>query len=134
MILGLVIGLLAPSVASAHEPMFGARFGYYASSEHPFLGAEVLIPVSRAIEFNPNVEYVFADGLTAPGGDLRVWSSARHVERALPALRELLELPFEHVIVWDAPQNSQSAASSSPTSGPMMNWPCESTRWIARSM
>jgi len=42
---------------------------------------------------------VFADALTAPGGDLRVWSTPWHEERVLPALRALLELPFEHVIV-----------------------------------
>jgi glyoxylase-like metal-dependent hydrolase (beta-lactamase superfamily II) len=42
---------------------------------------------------------VFADALTAPGGDLRVWATPWHEERALPALRKLLELPFEHVIV-----------------------------------
>ncbi len=42
---------------------------------------------------------VFADALTAPEGELRVWSSPSHEERALPALRALLELPFEHVIV-----------------------------------
>jgi glyoxylase-like metal-dependent hydrolase (beta-lactamase superfamily II) len=42
---------------------------------------------------------VFADALTAPGGELRVWASPCHKERALPALRALLELPFEHVIV-----------------------------------
>jgi hypothetical protein len=42
---------------------------------------------------------VFADALTAPEGKLRVWSTPWHKERALPALRELLELPFEHVIV-----------------------------------
>jgi glyoxylase-like metal-dependent hydrolase (beta-lactamase superfamily II) len=42
---------------------------------------------------------VFADALTAPGGELRVWVSPFHQERALPALRALLELPFEHVIV-----------------------------------
>jgi hypothetical protein len=42
---------------------------------------------------------VFADGLTAPGGELRVWATPWHRERALPALRSLLELPFEHVIV-----------------------------------
>jgi glyoxylase-like metal-dependent hydrolase (beta-lactamase superfamily II) len=42
---------------------------------------------------------VFADGLTAPGGELRVWATAWHEERALPALRRLLELPFELVIV-----------------------------------
>jgi glyoxylase-like metal-dependent hydrolase (beta-lactamase superfamily II) len=42
---------------------------------------------------------VFADALTAPEGELRVWRSPAHEERALPALRALLELPFEHVIV-----------------------------------
>jgi glyoxylase-like metal-dependent hydrolase (beta-lactamase superfamily II) len=43
---------------------------------------------------------VFADALTAPGGGpLRVWASRWHKERALPALRALLELPFERVIV-----------------------------------
>jgi glyoxylase-like metal-dependent hydrolase (beta-lactamase superfamily II) len=42
---------------------------------------------------------VFADGLTAPGGELRVWGTAWHEERVLPALRALLELPFERVIV-----------------------------------
>ena len=42
---------------------------------------------------------VFADALTAPGGEHRVWASPAHTERALPALRELLELPFERVIV-----------------------------------
>ncbi len=42
---------------------------------------------------------VFADALTAPGGELRVWGSPSHKEHALPALRALLKLPFEHVIV-----------------------------------
>ena len=42
---------------------------------------------------------VFADGMTAPGGVLRVWGTPWHEERVLPALRALLELPFEHVLV-----------------------------------
>ena len=42
---------------------------------------------------------VFADGLTAPEGELRVWATPWHRERVLPALRDLLELPFELVIV-----------------------------------
>jgi hypothetical protein len=42
---------------------------------------------------------VFADALTAPEGALRVWATPWHDERVLPALRALLELPFEHVIV-----------------------------------
>jgi glyoxylase-like metal-dependent hydrolase (beta-lactamase superfamily II) len=42
---------------------------------------------------------VFADALTAPGGELRVWATPALEERALPALRALLQLPFERVIV-----------------------------------
>jgi hypothetical protein len=42
---------------------------------------------------------VFADALTARGGELLVWGTPWHEERTLPALRKLLELPFEHVIV-----------------------------------
>ena len=49
------------------------------------------LPAQRAL--------VFADALTAPGGELRVWATPWHKERALPALRRLLELPFELVIV-----------------------------------
>jgi hypothetical protein len=41
---------------------------------------------------------VFADAMTAPEGELRIWATP-HLDRALPALRGLLELPFEHVIV-----------------------------------
>ena len=42
---------------------------------------------------------VFADALTAPDGELRVWGTPWHRERTLPALRALLDLPFERVIV-----------------------------------
>jgi hypothetical protein len=42
---------------------------------------------------------VFADGMTAPGGVLRVWATPWHEERVLPALRAMLDLPFEHVLV-----------------------------------
>jgi hypothetical protein len=42
---------------------------------------------------------VFADALTEREGELRVWSTPWHAERVLPALRALLELPFERVIV-----------------------------------
>ena len=41
---------------------------------------------------------VFSDALTAPDGELRVWATPQ-LHRALPALRELLDLPFERVIV-----------------------------------
>jgi hypothetical protein len=42
---------------------------------------------------------VFADALTERAGELLVWGTPWHAERVLPALRALLELPFEHVIV-----------------------------------
>jgi glyoxylase-like metal-dependent hydrolase (beta-lactamase superfamily II) len=51
----------------------------------------LLLPEQRTL--------VFADALTAPEGELRVWATLWHEERALPALRALLELPFERVIV-----------------------------------
>jgi hypothetical protein len=41
---------------------------------------------------------VFSDGMTAPEGELRIWDTPQ-IDRARTALRELLELPFEHVIV-----------------------------------
>lgn len=42
---------------------------------------------------------VFSDALTTLGGELQVWGTPWHEERALPALRGLLYLPFEHVII-----------------------------------
>jgi hypothetical protein len=42
---------------------------------------------------------VFGDALTERAGVLRVWSSPWHEKRALPAMRELLKLPFELVII-----------------------------------
>ncbi len=42
---------------------------------------------------------VFADALTERGGTLLVWGTPWHEERVLPALRAMLDLPFEHVIL-----------------------------------
>jgi len=42
---------------------------------------------------------LFADGLTAPDGELLVWHTPWHEERVLPALRALLELDVEHVLL-----------------------------------
>ncbi|HEY6836673.1 MAG TPA: hypothetical protein VI142_09530 [Gaiellaceae bacterium] len=41
---------------------------------------------------------VFADALIGIDGELLIWDTP-HIERARAALRELLDLPFEHVIV-----------------------------------
>ena len=62
---------------------------------------------------------VFADALTAPQGELRVWATPWHEERALPALRALLDLPFEHVIVsHGAPVHDRAAYERALTSPP----------------
>ena len=42
---------------------------------------------------------VFADALTGPDGELRVWATPWHEQAVLPALRAMLELPFAHVVV-----------------------------------
>jgi glyoxylase-like metal-dependent hydrolase (beta-lactamase superfamily II) len=42
---------------------------------------------------------VFADALTERASALRVWGTPWHEERVLPALRDMLDLPFEYVIV-----------------------------------
>jgi hypothetical protein len=42
---------------------------------------------------------VFADALTEREGDLRIWWTPWHEQRVVPALRSLLDLPFEHVII-----------------------------------
>jgi hypothetical protein len=51
----------------------------------------VYLPEQRAL--------VFADAMTAPEGELRVWATPWHEARTLPALTALLELPFELVLV-----------------------------------
>jgi hypothetical protein len=42
---------------------------------------------------------VFGDALTERNGELRIWDSPSHEKRELPALRAMLELPFERVII-----------------------------------
>jgi hypothetical protein len=56
-------------------------------------------PVALALWLPDPRALVFADALTAPEGELRIWSTPWHRERVVPALRQLLKLPFEHVIV-----------------------------------
>jgi hypothetical protein len=51
----------------------------------------IWVPDQRAL--------VFADALTERRGELLVWGTPWHEERVLPALRAMLALPFEHVIV-----------------------------------
>ena len=66
---------------------------------------------------------VFADGLTAPGGELRVWSTPWHEQRALPALRALLDLDFEHVLVSHGePVHDRAAFEAALERKPWSDW------------
>lgn len=65
---------------------------------------------------------VFADALTAPEGQLRVWGTPWHAERTLPALRALLELPFEHVIVSHGEPVHDRAAYERALEAPTWGW------------
>lgn len=42
---------------------------------------------------------VFGDALTERNGELRVWDSPWHEKREIPALRDMLDLPFERIIL-----------------------------------
>lgn len=66
---------------------------------------------------------VFADALTAPGGELRVWATPWHEERVLPALRALLDLPFEHVLVsHGAPVHTRADFEAALEREPWSDW------------
>jgi hypothetical protein len=66
---------------------------------------------------------VFADGMTAPGGVLRVWGTPWHEQRVLPAMRALLELPFEHVIVSHGePVHDRAAFEAALAREPWSEW------------
>jgi glyoxylase-like metal-dependent hydrolase (beta-lactamase superfamily II) len=66
---------------------------------------------------------VFADALTAPHGTLRVWATPWHEQRTLPALRALLELPFERVLVAHGePVHDRAAFEAALEREPWSNW------------
>lgn len=56
----LALSLLSIATPAAAD-MFGVRAGVYTNTEKPFLGAELLVPLSHSVYLNPNVEYVFVD-------------------------------------------------------------------------
>ncbi len=75
----------------------------------------VYLPEQRAL--------VFADGMTAPDGVLRVWSTPWHEQRVLPAMRALLELPFETVIVSHGePVHDRAAFQAALEREPWSDW------------
>ena len=61
----VAMGLATLSTSTpAFADMFGVRTGFYTKAEKPFLGAELLVPLSHSVFLDPNVEYVFTDGRT----------------------------------------------------------------------
>jgi hypothetical protein len=75
----------------------------------------VYLPEQRAL--------VFAYALTAPDGVLRVWATPWHEERTLPALRALLELPFELVLVsYGEPVHDRAAFEAALEREPWSEW------------
>ncbi|GAA1706991.1 hypothetical protein GCM10009745_63570 [Kribbella yunnanensis] len=72
---------------------------------------------------------VFGDTLTERAGVLRIWASPTHEEAAVPALRSLLELPFERVIVSHGePVHSRDAFEQALQHPP---WPASSLHLAA---
>jgi len=75
----------------------------------------VFLPDQRAL--------VFADGMTAPDGVLRIWATPWHEERVLPAMRTLLDLPFEHVLVSHGePLHDRAAFEAALEREPWSDW------------
>jgi glyoxylase-like metal-dependent hydrolase (beta-lactamase superfamily II) len=75
----------------------------------------IYLPEQRAL--------VFADGMTAPGGVLRVWATPWHEQRTLPALRALLALDFEHVLVSHGePLHDREAFEAALERDPWSEW------------
>ena len=55
------LGLGEPAVAETHV---GIRGGVYTGESDAFVGAELLERIAHRLYFDPNLEYVFVDGLT----------------------------------------------------------------------
>jgi hypothetical protein len=58
---------------------------------------------------------VFADGMTAQDGVLRIWAAPGYQTRVLPAFRDMLGLPFERVL-FSHGEPSTTGTSSWPRS------------------
>jgi glyoxylase-like metal-dependent hydrolase (beta-lactamase superfamily II) len=75
----------------------------------------VYLPEQRAL--------VFADAMTASGGVLRVWATPWHEQRTLPALRALLELDFDLVLVSHGePVHDRAAFEAALEREPWSTW------------
>jgi hypothetical protein len=63
---GLAVVVLASSFTSAEAQTanVGLRGGFYTDISEAFVGGELLTRVGSSTYFNPNIEYVFTEGLT----------------------------------------------------------------------
>jgi hypothetical protein len=57
----LASAALLLAAAPARADKVGVRTGVYTNLGKPFVGFELLFPVSHSVYLNPNVEYVFID-------------------------------------------------------------------------
>lgn len=55
------LGMAAP--AQALDLGWGLRLGYYTDVGEPLVAVEAVAPLRGRLSFNPNVEYVFVDGV-----------------------------------------------------------------------
>lgn len=62
-VVAIVLATLSTSTPASAD-MFGVRTGIYTKLSKPFVGAELLVPLSHRVFLDPNVEYVFTDGQT----------------------------------------------------------------------
>ena len=59
--IALASAALLLSAAPARADKVGVRTGVYTDAGKPFVGFELLLPISHSVYLNPNVEYVFID-------------------------------------------------------------------------
>lgn len=58
----LVVGLfIVLAVPAESQVRFGVRAGEYTDLSEPFLGLELITPITPRWYFNPNIEFVFVD-------------------------------------------------------------------------
>jgi hypothetical protein len=61
----IAVVLFAAAVAPASaQVQWGARVGVYTDGSHPFVGVEAITPITKALYFNPNLEWAFSNGVS----------------------------------------------------------------------
>jgi len=63
------------TLTAAAQVHWGVRAGEYTDTSKPMVGVEAITPIARSLYFNPNVEWVLADG-----GDLATFNADVHYD------------------------------------------------------